>query len=509
MIHLPAAPGYARARGFLALLFTVLAVGLAARGVSASLWADGGDTTLRHDIEVLAGYGLIEGPVTAWPVPWAQVGKGLDVVTDAAMPVHVRRSLARVRRRLEEETRGGGLRYEVDVASASRPRLIQNFGGAVREELDGRVSVERRWKSTFVRLSAGYEGDEAGDFKADGTYVAQAIGNWAVYGGYVEQWWGPGWGNSLVLSNNARPFPAIGVTRLAPEAFESRWLRWMGHWRVRGHLGVLDDGRAVSAPLFFGMRLTLTPLRGLEIAVTRTLMICGSGRPCGIDTWIDALLPFNEADNTGMPDDPSNQLAGFGLRYAPRIGDYGAALYGQYFGEDEIDLWVRSVVGLFGLSVDGPFLDRGAQWRLTGEYSDTAADGVDGRSTSFNVVYNHSIYQTGYRYRGRAVGHGLDGDSRLLSFGATLIDSRDGSYHLRYHRANVNRDGASATDRSANSRHTVSASAETVHVVEIEAELPTRLGVFGAGVWWQDDGPNTPHGLRPETGGRLSWRRRF
>ena len=39
----------------------------------------------------------------------------------------------------------------------------------------------------------------------------------------------------------------------------------------------------------------------------------------------------------------------------------------------------------------------------------------------FDCAYEHSIYETCYRYRGRAVGHSADGDARLLSAGLVLV----------------------------------------------------------------------------------------
>src|SRR3546814_17786937 len=49
----------------------------------------------------------------------------------------------------------------------------------------------------------------------DQTYAAYKLGNWAVYGGFVEHWWGPGNSGSLLFSTSARPFPKIGFKRLA------------------------------------------------------------------------------------------------------------------------------------------------------------------------------------------------------------------------------------------------------------------------------------------------------
>ena len=42
--------------------------------------AQPGDVGLRHDIQVLADYGAISGPVTTWPISWDAVLADLEAV---------------------------------------------------------------------------------------------------------------------------------------------------------------------------------------------------------------------------------------------------------------------------------------------------------------------------------------------------------------------------------------------------------------------------------------------
>ena len=98
---------------------------------------------------------------------------------------------------------------------------------------------------------------------------------------------------------------------------------------------------------------------------------------------------------------------------------------------------------------------------------------------------------------------------RLFSLITAVTAAGGDAYHFRYHRANVNRDGACLIDPGGQCRHTVSVSDETIHVIEAGLLLRTMVGEIGADVWWQDDRPNTPHEKDPLTGARLSWRRRF
>ncbi len=62
-----------------------------------------GDIGLRHDIQVLADYGVIRGPVSTWPLSWDAIATDLRMARDEDMilPVAVEQVLQRMLLRAE------------------------------------------------------------------------------------------------------------------------------------------------------------------------------------------------------------------------------------------------------------------------------------------------------------------------------------------------------------------------------------------------------------------------
>ncbi len=469
-------------RGLVALLAGSVLVSPAV--AVASPWLEPGDRALRSDVELLSAYRVIDGPVTAWPVPWAQLSAAMSREA-GGLPRHVAAALERVRARYMAETESNSWRAQVTFAATTEPQLVRGFGSTARDELDATVSAEYMWPSTAVRLSVGAQSRadfDDGDLRLDGSYIAHETHNWLLYGGVTDQWWGPGCKSSMILSNNARPFPRAGVMRNDPKAFETPVLSWLGPWQANAFVGVLEEkGRAVEDPLVVGMRLSVNPVSGLEIAASRILQICGSGRSCDGETWFDAITG---RDNTGDETDPSNQLAGIDLRYGNHIGSLAYSGYAQYIGEDEAGGFPSRAAGLVGASLAGPLGLGGAYWRLITEYSDSAAS-VLSSEKRYDLTYNHFIYRTGYRYRGRSIAHSLDNDSRLLSATGILTDDRGWRYRATWHHADLNRDGTAGGNP-------VSSTAEEIDIVELGIEVPLPRSILDIGVRYQTDRADTP-----------------
>lgn len=462
-----------------------LLLGLAPAPVSASPWVEVGDATLRSDLELLAAYGLIDNLATTWPVPWAQVARAFKAPT-GALPAAVRASLRRVRARFDAAAETGRLRSEASLRATTEPTLVRGFDARARQELDARIGAEYMWSSTALRLNLGLQSDiefEDAHPTLDGSYLAQEVGNWLLYAGWLDHWWGPGWVGSLILSNNARPFPRVGLMRNDPKAFETPWLSWIGPWQVNAFLGVLEDEfQAVDDPFVAGLRVAVSPFSWLELGASRVLMICGEGRSCDLDTWGNALV--GNDNDLGRQQDPSNQLGGVDARLSGRIGAFPVSLYGQYIGEDEAGGLPSRAAGLVGASIAGPVGSSGAQWRVVAEYADTAAS-VLNQDKRFSLFYEHGTYTTGYRYRGRTIGHTLDNDAQIASVLLALTDARDWTYRLAYHHARLNRDDVARGNR-------VSASAETVNLVELGVEMVLGRSRLGLDLRLQDDQPDTP-----------------
>jgi hypothetical protein len=70
--------------------------------------------------------------------------------------------------------------------------------------------------------------------------------------------------------------------------------------------------------------------------------------------------------------------------------------------------------GMLQLGLESSFLYRNTQHRLVLEVSDTTSESYSDERP--NYAYEHGIYRSGYRYKGRPIGASIDNDSRLVSF---------------------------------------------------------------------------------------------
>jgi hypothetical protein len=281
--------------------------------------------------------------------------------------------------------------------------------------------------NAFYGMEKDWKGRIDEGFALDGSYFSTRLGNWSTTLGQVDRWWGPGWDGSLILSTNARPIPAISIERRIPEAFESKWLSWLGPWTFQTFVGRMEEERHIPHPYLWGMRGDLSPtmLGGLEVGFFRMIQLGGKGRPQGFNTFVDAFLSEdNYGANTGNNDrsqEPGNQLAGIDFRW--RILDSPIALYGQVVGEDEDNFLPNALMFLYG--IEGWMLWQESSLRVFAEYADLTSYWWNGATKTRNVTYGHHIYQDGYRYRGRPIGHWADQDSQIVTVGG-FLQKQDG-----------------------------------------------------------------------------------
>ena len=444
-------------------------------------WLPPGDTLLRSDIQLLADSGVLQVPVTTWPLAWSNIDAAVDSASIADLDPFVVQALQRVRDRLRVETRTGSAGIEGWLAASSQPRVMRNFENTPREK--GEIGARMTWMGQ--RFAAKVEGRAVSNlsgqdsFRLDGSYVGMAVGNWMLSLGYPEQWWGPGWDGSLILSTNARPAPQISINRNLSTPFESRWLSWIGQWSLTSFMSQLDDNRFIEDAMLFGLRVTATPVSGLEIGFSRSAQWCGTGRPCDAETFANLLLGWdNRGVNIAVDKEPGNQLGGMDLRWASPVGDLPYAVYLQWVGEDtrqggpQIGSWLRQL----GVEFWGAGPGRGWQHRTHVEVADTMCQegGIGFGGEKPGCAYEHHGYQTGYRYRGRAIGHGIDGDGLSYTIGSTLLDSRGNSLNVLARRVDINRVG--------DQRNSLSATPQDIAELSVSYSRQFSLGTLSVGV---------------------------
>ena len=80
-------------------------------------------------------------------------------------------------------------------------------------------------------------------------------------------------------------------------------------------------------------------------------------------------------------------------------------------------------------------------YRLFAEYADLTSYWWTSDPNTRNVSYGHSIYQDGYRYKGRTIGHWGDQDSQLFSSGGLLVGQDSTGWGSTIRSGKLNEDG--------------------------------------------------------------------
>jgi hypothetical protein len=168
-------------------------------------------------------------------------------------------------------------------------------------------------------------------------------------------------------------------------------------------------------------------------------MLGGKGRSEGASTLWDA---FIGNDNQLDEEQPGNQLGSIDARYGFGVHDQSMGVYVQFVGEDEAGYLPAKKSWLFGVDGTSQLIGSEQQWFL--EFSNTVADDILGDATP-NVTYEHSLYQSGYRYKGRNMASTFDGDAETLTLGVFNFfpDGRNLSASVGY--LDLNKDGGNKT----------------------------------------------------------------
>jgi hypothetical protein len=183
----------------------------------------------------------------------------------------------------------------------------------------------------------------------------------------------------------------------------------------------MEEERHVPNPYLWGMRVDVNPtlLDGLEIGMFRMMQLGGEGRSEKFSFWADAFLSQdNVGANTGKDPatEPGNQLAGIDIRWT--LWEAPFAIYGQVVGEDEDKFLPNCLMFQYGIEGWHDLSDGTA--RIFIEYTDLTSTWWTDDARTHNISYGHHIYNDGYRYHGRPVGHWADTDSKVVSAGAFL-----------------------------------------------------------------------------------------
>jgi hypothetical protein len=197
-------------------------------------------------------------------------------------------------------------------------------------------------------------------------------------------------------------------------------------------MGKMDDNRVVKNTLLWGFRLNLKPFKNLELGITRLAQWGGDGRSQSLSTFGDILLGRTNCGVDGLICDentlnPSNQQAGYDLRYSFNLFSIPMSIYGQKFAEDGSEgtlQYFTKAQPQVGLDANLTVLGKPSTVFI--EIADSLADCGE-RDNIGDCYYEHGSYATGMRYNGRTIGSTYDNDAKTYVLGAISqlgIDTR-------------------------------------------------------------------------------------
>ena len=442
-----------------------------------------GDARLRHLVQLEADEGNV--PLsTTWPIPTADLPEA-DRTTIYS---------------LQQPGTSGDAGWF--LSGAEKPTQVRTFDDTPRE--NGEAGLQAGWAAGdyaggVFHMSYAANPQDGMHYRFDDSYASFRLGNWWVTAGEQQRWWGPGWDGSLILSNNARPMPSISLDRVSAKPFESKWLSWIGPWRLTTFMGLEEyQDRQWPNPLFWGVRISARPLRDLEISGSRTAQWCRVG-VCGFHTFGNVLAGKDNAGvNVASSQQPGNQEIGWDLRW--HLGSWPAAFYYQENGETAdartpLLPRPRQTTDLVGFEFWSRTKGAGGwrafvEWTGTtcGEFSLTASD-----RPNFGCAYANDLVYWGYYYRNRVIGDSLQGDGRMLTLGGVYLQTRERSWELRLRKGALNRAGVSDVN-------TLAPVPEGLWDMEAKVDGQWRGLTYSVGAGAER---LSPRGAAPTTNGRL------
>jgi hypothetical protein len=437
----------------LSTLFCAISV-----SVNAEPWVKPDDYGLRADIQQLADAGVILAPVTTYPLMWKSFINDVDSTPLEQLTPSLQDALLRVKHRYKSEnssshnvqlaafaatdsiiaTSFGATNTQESELSAAYTYLGNNFAAkiAVNSRSDGKKCLAKDKKTDDIVTNEQALID-CKDTSFDDSYLAYRLGNWIFRAGAVEQFWGPGVDNSLIMSGNAKPLPAVSVTREQSTAFETPWLSWIGQWGFTAQMAKLESTRVIPDALLWSSRVNFRPLQQLEIALSWSAQWAGDGQPSSAGDFIDVITGQttcangNESCNSALDSKIGNQLAGVDIRWSDTLFEQPYALYASTIGEDASSQFKPADRAyLFGVQTTQRIYDQNILVNV--EYTDTGVS-CSSESSTENCYYEHTEYKSGYRYHGRTIGSTYDNDAQsvVLTLLGQLPNGDDWQVKLR------------------------------------------------------------------------------
>jgi hypothetical protein len=238
-----------------------------------------------------------------------------------------------------------------------------------------------------------------------GTVISVGNEYLQVDAGFRDHWWSPLTDSAMLVSTEAATMPSVTVSNYTPiSRLGFQYEVFLAEMSNSSNIA-LGDGFTSGEPRLFGLHVSIQPLPGWSLGVSRVMQYGGGERNDSFGDMIRAFFDPSDYDNTveGNQAEFGNQVASLTSRFIVQ-GAVPFAVYFEYAGEDTSTLSnLRLGNSALSAGIDFPLI--GKNLGLTFEISEWQ-----------NGWYVHHIYQDGLRNEGRVIGH-WGGDWRELNDG--------------------------------------------------------------------------------------------
>lgn len=232
-------------------------------------------------------------------------------------------------------------------------------------------------------------------------YAGINFRGWQISFGNQSLSWGPGVGGSLLLSNNAAPFPML---RISPaEAVEIPGLsKIFGPFHLEQFYGRIDGHPGASQPWIYGQKISFKPFHSLEFAYGRTTLIGGTKHPLTSRLFFESLLGRVDAAQNSVPGD--SRTAVEWTWQLPKMHGW-ATFYGELEDDDDPIPLQNPGKSVLRPGIYLPRLPLLPKWDVHFEWTTSTSPGRGPLQSRGELNYWNLDYTSGYTNDGSLMGN--------------------------------------------------------------------------------------------------------
>jgi capsule assembly protein Wzi/PAP2 superfamily protein len=232
-------------------------------------------------------------------------------------------------------------------------------------------------------------------------YAGINLHNWQFSFGNQSLSWGPGIGGSLLLSNNAAPFPMVRISPAAPVEIPGL-SKILGPFNIEQFYGRIDGHPGASQPWIYGQKISFKPFHSLEFAYGRTTLIGGTGHPLTAGSFFESFFGRVNSAQNSVPGDSRTAV-----EWTWRLPKFrnGATFYGELEDDDDPIPLQNLAKSVWRPGIYLPRLPLLPKWDLHFEWTSSTSPGRANFQNHGNLNYWNLDYTSGYTNNGDLMGN--------------------------------------------------------------------------------------------------------